>query len=239
MGSIELAVPVGHIWYLRKAPSRIGSLLGIRLTDLEKIVYYARYVVLEDLKGEDGKVKYASRTLLSDEEYHKARQEFGDKLKAGIGADAIRQLLEKIQTGQKIAVYSEWTTMLSIIERHMDKHKIKYSRFDGSLSSITRLKRIEEFQNDPDCSVFFSSDAGGIGIDGLQTICNTIIHTELPWNPAKLDQRNGRLHRIGQTKNVEVHNFVTTDSIETKIEELLINKKKVRMDTLYNVEIQE
>jgi SNF2 family DNA or RNA helicase len=148
-------------------------------------------------------------------------------------------ILGKIQIGQKIAVYSEWTTMLSIIERYMDKHKIKYSRFDGSLSSITRLKRIEEFQNDPDCSVFFSSDAGGIGIDGLQTICNTIIHTELPWNPAKLDQRNGRLHRIGQTKNVEVHNFVTTDSIETKIEELLINKKKVRMDTLYNVEIQE
>ena len=48
MGSIELAVPVGHVWYLRKAPSRVGSLLGIRLTDLEKIVYYARYVVLED-----------------------------------------------------------------------------------------------------------------------------------------------------------------------------------------------
>ncbi|MBV9080093.1 MAG: DNA-directed RNA polymerase subunit beta', partial [Elusimicrobia bacterium] len=92
MGSIELAVPVAHVWYLRKAPSRIGTLLGMRLTDLEKVVYYARWVVIEDVKNDDGKVKYASKTLLSDEEMHKARQEFGDKLKVGIGADAIRQL---------------------------------------------------------------------------------------------------------------------------------------------------
>lgn len=96
MGSIELAVPVGHIWYLRKAPSRIGSLLGIRLTDLEKIVYYARYVVLEDIKTADGKVKYAAKTLLTDEEYYKIRQEFAETAKVGIGADAIRLLLERI-----------------------------------------------------------------------------------------------------------------------------------------------
>jgi DNA-directed RNA polymerase subunit beta' len=96
MGSIELAVPVGHIWYLRKAPSRIGSLLGIRLTDLEKIVYYARYVVLEDIKTPDGKVKFAAKSLLTDEEFYKVRQEFAETAKVGIGADAIRILLEKI-----------------------------------------------------------------------------------------------------------------------------------------------
>ncbi len=96
MGSIELAVPVGHIWYLRKAPSRIGSLLGIRLTDLEKIVYYARYVVLEDIKTADGKVKFAAKSLLTDEEFYKVKQEFAETAKVGIGADAIRILLEKI-----------------------------------------------------------------------------------------------------------------------------------------------
>src|SRR5258706_979192 len=102
MGSIELAVPVAHIWYLRKAPSRIGTLLGIRLTDLEKIIYYARYVVLEDIKGGDGKVKFEARGLLSDEEYHKVRQEYGDKAKVGIGADAIRILLEKIDLAAEV-----------------------------------------------------------------------------------------------------------------------------------------
>lgn len=131
MGSIELAVPVGHIWYLRKAPSRIGSLLGIRLTDLEKIVYYARYVVLEDLKGEDGKVKYASRTLLSDEEYHKARQEFGDKLKAGIGADAIRQLLEKIDLPSEVKYIRE---RFNNIESEAERNKL-----------IKRLRIVEGF----------------------------------------------------------------------------------------------
>ncbi|MCB4756820.1 MAG: DNA-directed RNA polymerase subunit beta' [Elusimicrobia bacterium] len=107
MGSIELAVPVGHIWYLRKAPSRIGTLLGMRLTDLEKVIYYARYIVLEDAKSDDGKVKYAAKTLLTDDEYYRAKDELGDRLKAGIGAGAIRQLLEKIELEEQVKALRE------------------------------------------------------------------------------------------------------------------------------------
>ena len=102
MGHIELAVPVIHVWYLRKAPSRIGVLLGVRLTDLEKVIYYARHIVLEDLKGEDGKVRVAAKTLLTDEEYHKIQQEVGSRIKVGIGAGAVRELLEKINIEEDI-----------------------------------------------------------------------------------------------------------------------------------------
>lgn len=133
MGSIELAVPVAHVWYLRKAPSRIGTLLGIRLTDLEKIVYYARYVVLEDLKTPDGKVKFEAKTLLSDEEYHKARQEFGDKLKVGIGADAIRQLLERIDLPEEVKVVRK---RFAEIESEAERNKL-----------IKRLRIVEGFMN--------------------------------------------------------------------------------------------
>jgi len=96
MGHIELAVPVAHVWYLRKTPSRIGTLLNLKLSDLEKVVYYARYIVLEDYKDGDGKVRYKARQLLSDEDYQKVRDEFRGKVKIGIGAGAIRELLSQI-----------------------------------------------------------------------------------------------------------------------------------------------
>ena len=133
MGSIELAVPVVHIWYLRKAPSRIGTLLGMRLTDLEKVIYYARYVVYEDMKTEDGKVKFESKTLLTDEEFHKGRQEFGDKLKAGIGADAIHKLLEKINLEEETKVIRQ---KFADCESEAERNKL-----------IKRLRIVEGFAN--------------------------------------------------------------------------------------------
>lgn len=96
MGHIELAVPVAHVWFLRKSPSRMGTLLGMKLSDIEKVVYYARHAVLEDFKDADGKVKYKARQLLTDEEVHKAKEETKGKVAVGIGAGAIRQLLEEI-----------------------------------------------------------------------------------------------------------------------------------------------
>ncbi|HNC74078.1 MAG TPA: DNA-directed RNA polymerase subunit beta', partial [Elusimicrobiota bacterium] len=96
MGHIELAVPVAHVWFLRKSPSRMGTLLNLKLSDLEKVVYYARHIVLEDWKDADGKAKYKARQLLTDEEHHKAYDDTKGKIKVGIGAGAIRQLLEEI-----------------------------------------------------------------------------------------------------------------------------------------------
>ena len=88
---------MAHVWFLRKSPSRIGTLLGMKLSDIEKVVYYARYIVLEDWKDADGKVKYKARQLLTDEECHKSREEGKGKVKVGVGAGAIRQLLEQIE----------------------------------------------------------------------------------------------------------------------------------------------
>lgn len=91
LGHIELATPVAHIWFLKGIPSRIGTLLDMTMRHLEKVLYFESYVVVDS-----GDTKLKEKELLSDEEYRKYVQEFGDKFKAGIGAEAVKELLRNI-----------------------------------------------------------------------------------------------------------------------------------------------
>ena len=97
MGHIELAVPVAHIWFLKKTPSRIGIVLNMKTVDLERVIYYAMYIVLEDMVDPAGRTVYKACDLLSEEEVRKAKAEFKSKLKVDIGAGAIRALLGKVR----------------------------------------------------------------------------------------------------------------------------------------------
>jgi len=91
LGHIELASPVVHIWFFKSIPSRIGYLLDMSLRDLEKILYFEEYVVLDP-----GKTPLTVRQVLSEEQYRKATEEYGDSFRAGMGAEAIREILKKI-----------------------------------------------------------------------------------------------------------------------------------------------
>src|SRR6202790_440234 len=92
MGHIELAAPVAHIWFLKSLPSRIGLLLDMTLKDLERILYFEYYVVLEP-----GLTPLKDRQLLSEDEYLKAQDEYGqDSFTAMIGAEAIREMLKSL-----------------------------------------------------------------------------------------------------------------------------------------------
>jgi DNA-directed RNA polymerase subunit beta' len=92
MGHIELAAPVAHIWFLKSLPSRIGLLLDMTLKDLERILYFEYYVVLEP-----GLTPLQDRQLLSEEEYLRAQEEYGqDSFTATIGAEAIREMLKSL-----------------------------------------------------------------------------------------------------------------------------------------------
>src|SRR5882757_1732193 len=93
MGHIELASPVAHIWFLKSLPSRIGLLLDMTLKDLERILYFEYYVVLEP-----GLTALKERQLLSEDEYLKAQEELGaDSFTAMIGAEAIREMLKALE----------------------------------------------------------------------------------------------------------------------------------------------
>ncbi|MBX3039279.1 MAG: DNA-directed RNA polymerase subunit beta' [Bdellovibrionaceae bacterium] len=91
LGHIELATPVAHIWFLRSLPSRIGNLLNLSLKDVEKVLYCEAYVVIDpmDTKLEEGQV-------LSEEAYQAALNDYGPNFKAGMGGEAVRELLRKI-----------------------------------------------------------------------------------------------------------------------------------------------
>jgi DNA-directed RNA polymerase subunit beta' len=92
MGHIELASPVAHIWFLKSLPSRIGLLLDMTLKDLERILYFEQYVVIEP-----GLTPLSAKKLLTEEDFNRAQDEYGaDAFRAGIGAEAIREMLAAI-----------------------------------------------------------------------------------------------------------------------------------------------
>jgi len=92
MGHIDLATPVAHIWFLKSLPSRIGTLLDMTLKELEKVLYFESYVVIDP-----GKTPLAQKELLSENRFRKAREEYGDSFHAEMGAEAIRALLKEIE----------------------------------------------------------------------------------------------------------------------------------------------
>jgi DNA-directed RNA polymerase subunit beta' len=127
MGHIELAAPVAHIWFLKSLPSRIGLLLDMTLKDLERILYFEYYVVLEP-----GLTPLKDRQLLSEDEYIKAQDEFGaDSFTAMIGAEAIREMLKGMDLDK---LQAQLRTEVGETESEIKKKKI-----------AKRLKLIESF----------------------------------------------------------------------------------------------
>ena len=97
MGSIELAAPVSHIWYFKAVPSRMGLVLDMSPRLLERVIYFARYIVIDP-----GSTPLEKKQLLTDDEYRAARERYEDDFKAGMGAEAIRELLAEIDV-EKLA----------------------------------------------------------------------------------------------------------------------------------------
>ena len=91
MGNIELAAPVSHIWYFRAIPSRMGLILDMSPRLLERVLYFARYIVIDP-----GNTPLEKKQLLNDAEYRSAREKYEDDFKAGMGAEAVRELLSEI-----------------------------------------------------------------------------------------------------------------------------------------------
>ncbi len=91
MGHIELATPVAHIWFLKGVPSRIGILLDLTMRQIEKVLYFENYIVIDP-----GDTPLKEKDLLTEEEYKKYTNEYGARFKAGMGAEAIRELLRRL-----------------------------------------------------------------------------------------------------------------------------------------------
>jgi superfamily II DNA/RNA helicase len=116
---------------------------------------------------------------------------------------------------RKAVLFSEWTTMLNLIEPLLVERKLGYVRLDGSVPQKKRQQLVNRFRDDPACRLFITTNAGSVGLN-LQA-ANTVINVDLPWNPAVLEQRIGRAHRMGQSQPVQVFVLVTEDTIEESL----------------------
>ena len=125
----------------------------------------------------------------------------------------IDQLVE--EEDRKIVLFSEWTTMLNLIEPLLSKRKLSYVRLDGSVPQKKRQGLISQFQKERNFKLFITTNAGAIGLN-LQA-ANTVINVDLPWNPAMLEQRISRVHRMGQKKPVQAFLLVTAETLEEKL----------------------
>ena len=131
--------------------------------------------------------------------------------------ERLQELLEELagEQDRKIVLFSEWTTTLSLIEPQIKRLKLDYVRLDGSVPQKKRQQLVHRFQRDPTCRAFLTTNAGSTGLN-LQA-ANTVINVDLPWNPAVLEQRISRAHRMGQKNPVQVYLLVTEGTIEEKL----------------------
>jgi len=144
----------------------------------------------------------------------------------------LHQLLEQLaaEEDRKIVLFSEWTTMLNLIEPILEKQRLNYVRLDGSVPQKKRQVLIHQFQRDPICKLFITTNAGATGLN-LQA-ANTVINVDLPWNPAVLEQRISRVHRMGQKRPIQVFLLVTKDTLEENLLATLSAKHELSLAVL-------
>jgi len=126
----------------------------------------------------------------------------------------------------KIVIFSQWLRTHELIVRRLKSRRWQHVLFHGRVPSGQRGALVDRFHSDPACRVFLSTDAGGVGLN-LQHAASVVVNMDLPWNPAVLEQRIGRVHRIGQTRGVQVVNFVAEGTIEEGMLSVLAFKKSL------------
>lgn len=135
------------------------------------------------------------------------------------------------EADRKTILFSEWTTMLDLIETTILKPSgTGFVRLDGKVPQRKRQELVNRFKNDPECRFFVTTNAGATGLN-LQA-ANTVVNVDLPWNPAVLEQRIGRAHRMGQKRPVQVYLLVTEQTIEEKMLATLAAKKDLSIAAL-------
>jgi superfamily II DNA or RNA helicase len=140
--------------------------------------------------------------------------------------DEFAEVVEDLMSSgdHKAVVFSQWETMLHKAAEVLDRLGVGYALLHGGMQGKERRAVLERFKEDT-CRLFLSTDAGGVGLN-LQ-LADTVINLELPWNPAVLEQRIARVHRMGQSRPVRAVNFVTRGSIEERVLKAIESKRSL------------
>jgi len=142
----------------------------------------------------------------------------------------LRELVLNLVVTQKrkVIVFSQWRRMLELsawsVSDLLGGEGLRALFFTGQEGQRRRTQNLVDFHDDPKAAILFLTDAGGVGLN-LQRAANACINLELPWNPAVLEQRIGRIHRLGQKKPIDVYNLVSRACIEERIAGIVAGKR--------------
>jgi superfamily II DNA or RNA helicase len=221
---------------LSQLPARTDNIIWVELTDAQRVAYTEHQTTLARLLQK----KYLSEvdrrrilacitnmrmvcnsTFLLDQTTNVSPklEEFGELLRDLLGAGP-----------HKVVVFSQWEVMLRKAEEVVQQLGFGCTMLHGCVPGKDRRGLLDRFRDDEACRVFLSTDAGNAGLN-LQ-VADTVINLEVPWNPAVLEQRIARVHRMGQHRPVQVFNLVTRDSIEERVLKA-IQQKRSLFDSLF------
>ncbi len=148
------------------------------------------------------------------------------KIKDSPKLDEFERVLDDLfadDPSRKVLVFSEWTRMLDLVMERLERKGIGYALHTGAVPQKRRRDEIRRFKENPDCRVFLASESGGVGLN-LQT-ASVVVNLDMPWNPAKLEQRIARAWRKHQTRDVLVVNMVAAGTIEERMLQTLSFKQ--------------
>ena len=145
----------------------------------------------------------------------------------GVKADEMARLLEEIFEDRetKVVVFSQWLRMHELVVRRLERRKWRHVLFHGGVPGPQRKDLVRRFKEDPECRLFLATDAGGVGLN-LQH-ASVVVNLDQPWNPAVLEQRIGRVHRLGQKRPVRAVHFIAQGTIEEGMLGLLAFEKSL------------
>ncbi|MGA3158482.1 MAG: DNA-directed RNA polymerase subunit beta' [Steroidobacteraceae bacterium] len=217
MGHIELAAPVAHIWFLKSLPSRIGLLLDMTLKDLERILYFEHYVVLEP-----GLTPLKDRQLLSEDDYVKAQDEFGaDSFTAMIGAEAIREMLKALDLEKMAAELRQ-----EIIESTSELKPKKLAKRLKLIEAFTQSKNKPEWMIlthvpviPPDLRPLVPLDGGRFATSDLNDLYRRVIN------------RNNRLKRLIELRAPDIIIRNEKRMLQEAVDALFDNGRRGRVIT--------
>src|SRR5580693_1440693 len=217
MGHIELAAPVAHIWFLKSLPSRIGLLLDMTLKDLERILYFEYYVVLEP-----GLTSLKDRQLLSEDEYLKAQDEFGqDSFTAMIGAEAIRELLKGLDLERlEVTLRAEMADTDSDIKHKKLAKRLKIVeafRYSGNKPEWMILTVVPVIP--PDLRPLVPLDGGRFATSDLNDLYRRVIN------------RNNRLKRLMELRAPDIIIRNEKRMLQEAVDALFDNGRRGRVIT--------
>jgi len=172
------------------------------------------------------------KDLLDEESSIKSKKAAAQQvtsLKPSSKVSALIQALENVRMNDplvKSVIFSQWTSMLNLLEVPLRRSGLKFVRLDGTMTRAAREAAITKFENDSDVTVFLISlKCGGLGLN--LTAASQVFMMDPWWNPSAEDQAIDRVHRIGQTKNVVVVKFIVEGSVEERVVELQSKKRQL------------